>query len=151
MLFTGHSSSSASASRQHPPRIMNVETASGGRCSALEITIPGGSNSSSGIRNGSYFHTNTYRHLPGIKQDTRADSTRRMARAASLPSPANAQQTRALLGDGVDVQYPIYMHSTGGEAGAYTLHSTVFNGMDRTCTVYHGNPAGGRALYRYHL
>ncbi|XP_008793986.2 acyl-coenzyme A:6-aminopenicillanic-acid-acyltransferase 40 kDa form-like [Phoenix dactylifera] len=103
-------------------RILNVETASGNRCSVHEVgRTP-------------FFHANMYLHLQ-VQQVQDENSISRHNRAAQLSADSKAK-VLSILGDSVDKKYPIYM--TGPTL--YTLCTALIDLDEQTITIYEGNP-----------
>ncbi|KAG1330378.1 acyl-coenzyme A:6-aminopenicillanic-acid-acyltransferase 40 kDa form-like [Cocos nucifera] len=103
-------------------RIVNVETASGNRCSVHEVgRTP-------------FFHANMYLHLE-VQQVQDENSNSRQNRAAQL-SADSKEKVLSILGDSVDKKYPIYM--TGPTL--YTLCTALIDLDEQTITIYEGNP-----------
>ncbi|XP_024528276.1 uncharacterized protein LOC9630912 isoform X1 [Selaginella moellendorffii] len=108
--------------------IFNVETASKQRFTYLQIS------------EAPYFHANMYLRLD-VSQVSNDSSLHREKRAAEMPKNS-LEEILAVLGDGSDELYPIYM------AGPKlcTLVTVVFDASSRTMTLYHGNPAKSSTL-----
>ncbi|EFJ31230.1 hypothetical protein SELMODRAFT_88965 [Selaginella moellendorffii] len=109
--------------------IFNVETASKQRFTYLQIS------------EAPYFHANMYLRLDVSQQVSNDSSLHREKRAAEMPKNS-LEEILAVLGDGSDELYPIYM------AGPKlcTLVTVVFDASSRTMTLYHGNPAKSSTL-----
>lgn len=104
-------------------KIANVETASKGRFSIMEIGVE------------PFFHANMYRHLKVLQVEDQS-SLHRQARAAEL-GKSTKQEILKLLGDDKDQDYPIYMRGPN----LCTLCTVLVDIDAREVTIYGGNPS----------
>jgi len=114
-----------------PGTMWNVETATGGEFSVLEVSA------AEPVERNWAFHMNEYLRLD-TPQSPDASSSHRLARADAMPAPASVGRVLDILGDRADRSYPIYRD--GAPPDEYATLATV------TFEIFNGtSEAGGRA------
>ena len=114
-----------------PGTMWNVETATGGDYSVLEVSA------AEPLSHNWAFHMNEYLRLD-TPQAPDASSAHRLSRAEAMPAPKSVGSVLDILGDRADAQYPIYRN--GAPPDEYATLATV------TFEIFNGtSAAGGRA------
>lgn len=124
----------------HTGRIVNVEVCHDD-FALKNVTTP------------AYFHANLYQNL-NVSQGQSLSSVHRVARAKQMPSPTNASEILAVLGDQHDTQYPIFHNELShqrGDLSDWTLISCLFDVGRRTVTIFEGNPKDEKVLETFPL
>jgi len=126
-IALGFSTNFGGLAKDHQPaKLFNVEVAQN-NLNILEVTA-----------NNYTEHFNMYLRMD-VDQYTDESSVQRLARAKQLGAPTTEQDCLTILGDTANSQYPIFRDGKAPDNAA-TVATASFNLVNKTVSVYQGNP-----------